>query len=108
MKLNWSIENKTRTTFILVILLVILIGLFAYRNTLNFLSGNQTILQTLQVIDEFQVMDSTLVDVENAQLEYLLTSDSAYIQRYTDAHGQVVQKHANLKNLLGNDPTQKD
>src|SRR4051812_37881924 len=106
--MNWSIEQKTRLTFILVILLVILIGFLSYRSTLNFITANQSVTHTRSVLDELQGTLSSVQDVQAAQLAYLLTGNTIYLDQYNALDGLVAQHLATLRDLTVDEPIQQD
>jgi PAS domain S-box-containing protein len=106
--MNWSIEQKTRLTFVLVILLVILIGFFSYRSTINFITANQSVTHTRAVLDELQGTLSSIQDVQAAQLAYLLTGNAIYLDHYNALNGLVAQHLTALRNLTLDEPTQQD
>ena len=105
--MNWSIEQKTRLTFILVILLVIAIGFLSYRSTITFITANQSVSHTRQILDELQGTLSSVQDVQAAQLEYMLTGNELYLQQYDALNGQIPQHLTNLGNLTTDEPTQQ-
>ena len=105
--MNWSIEQKTRITFILVILLVVLIGFFSYRSTINFITANQSVTHTRQVLDELQATLASVQDVQAAQLSYLLTGNSLYLEQYNSLNGQVDQHLTTLRDLTTDEPMQQ-
>jgi PAS domain S-box-containing protein len=105
--MNWSIEQKTRLTFVLVILLVILIGFFSYRSTINFITANQSVTHTRAVLDELQGTLSSVQDVQAAQLAYLLTGNAIYLDHYNALNGLVAQHLTTLRNLTVDEPTQQ-
>ena len=105
--MNWSIEQKIRLTFILVILLVVLIGFLAYRSTINFISANRIVLHTRQILDELQSSLTAAMDVQTAQLDYMVTEDATYIQVYNSLNGKVAQHLTALRSLTTDEPTQQ-
>jgi len=105
--MNWSIEQKTRLTFILVILLVIAIGFLSYRSTITFITANQSVSHTRQILDELQGTLSSVQDVQAAQLEYMLTGNELYLRQYSTLNGQIPQHLTNLGNLTTDEPTQQ-
>ena len=97
--MKWSIEQRTRTTFILVILLVIVIGFSSYRSTINFISANQTVSHTRQILDEIQATVTSILSIEVAQLDYITREDDVSLQAYHALDGQVEQHVSNLISL---------
>jgi PAS domain S-box-containing protein len=107
--LKASIERKTQVTFILVTLFVVLIGFFAYRNTLNFVNGNQVVLRTRQILDALHSTLTASLDVQNARMNYSLTGDEIFAEQYGDDRQRAVESLAELTPLIdGEDPEQQE
>ena len=102
--MNWSIEQKTRFTFILVTALVVLIGFFSYRSTLNFITANQTVTHTREILDELQSTLASVQDVQAAQLSYMVTGNSLYLEQYDSLSVQIAPHLATIRNLTIDEP----
>jgi PAS domain S-box-containing protein len=107
-RLKGSIERKTQVTFILVTLFVVLIGFFAYRNTLNSVNNNQTVLHIRQILDALHETLTASLDLQNNQLNYLLAGDAVYAERIAAGRQRITDALVILTDLIGDDADQQE
>lgn len=106
--MNWSTETKTRVTFLVVGALVVVVGIFSYQNARSFIETNSLIAFTHNVL---KLEDDTLIalgNLEAAQVDYLLTGDVVYRERYNSSRAEVLDRLTTLRTLLANSVTQME
>lgn len=65
-----------------VLIIISVVGVFAYRSTQRLIENARQVAQTHQVLESLAALLSTLRDAESGQRAYLLTGDSRHLQGY--------------------------
>ncbi|HEY1012802.1 MAG TPA: response regulator [Herpetosiphonaceae bacterium] len=101
-------NRKARAGMAATLALLLLIGVFAYRNT-NALIGNAaSVTQSYRVLASLENLLSLLKDAETGQRGYLLVGDPAYLEPYRAATNQIDLEFAALELLVGDNPAQRE
>ena len=96
-----AIGTSTTVSFALLIALVVVNAIIAYRN-LDILHGiDQQVTQTHNVLTALQELLSAVKDAETGQRGYVITGRSSYLQPYHEAVAVVQERQDRLKHLAG-------
>lgn len=100
-----------RTKFILAfslsILILVVIGVFAYRNTNDYRSATDWTSHTREVISQAQIILSDVQEIETAQRGFVITGEERYLKPYEDGLRDIEKSYLLLKNLISDNPSQQ-
>ena len=96
----------TLIAFIIAVLAIILVAGLSYGALESSLESSRRVAHTLQVVEQFQALLSTLQDAETGQRGYLLTGNETYLGPYTNARDALANEFANARRLLAGNSEQ--
>ena len=102
-----SLEKKIPLAFLLAIILLIVLAVFAYRSVSAL---DETIKLEIHAQEVVQKLDSILInttDVETGMRGYVLTGKEDFLGPYQNAEEQAKENIAALRRLVSSSPTQK-
>jgi PAS domain S-box-containing protein len=76
--------------------------------TARFVQKNDQVRRSMRVIDDLDLLLSTIKDAETGQRGFLLTGDDSYLEPYRAALGALDGKLAQLAQLLEAEPSQRE
>jgi len=94
-----TIPQKIWTGFCLTFLILVIMSTVSYRNSNNLVATAERVKHTHEVLGSLVRVLSLLQDAEVGQRGYLLTSDKAYLEPYSDALNQISLEVAHLTTL---------
>lgn len=101
-------DKVWRVAFALAIVLLLIIGAFAFQRLFSLADANEQLGETYKAIDEINLLLSNIKDAETGQRGYLLTEDKSYLEPYNSAIQQIPQIEERLQSLTINDAAQRD
>ncbi|MDQ3705014.1 MAG: PAS domain S-box protein [Chloroflexota bacterium] len=103
---GWSVERKVFGGFAVALLVLVVVGSFAFYNGAMVISGHRLVRHTQEVLAQLGVTYSTVQDAETNQRGYLLTGEESYLAPYR-ADVQTVSSHlAILRKMTADNPRQ--
>src|SRR5687768_4483191 len=105
--MKMSLEKKIPLAFLLAIILLIILAVFAYRSVAAL---DETIKLEIHAQEVVQKLDSVLIntmDVETGMRGYVLTGKEDFLGPYQSAEQQARENVAALRRLVSDSPTQK-
>ena len=102
-----SVETAILAGFGLAVLILVVVGVLAYRATLNVEAAADDRAHLNQVRFTIQSVLSLLQDAETGQRGYLITGDQSYLEPYNRALAQVSAATASLRALTAGQPAQQ-
>jgi signal transduction histidine kinase len=107
-KIAWSTEREVLFSLVIVLLLVILGGVVAFRQVSYYATTLQAIDHSRQIAGAAESVYRNLVSAESSQRNYLVSGDAAYLDIYNENIQNTQITRARLLALLDGDPTQVD
>lgn len=105
--MKMTLEKKIPLAFLLAIILLIVLAVFAYRSVSTL---DETIALEIHAQEIVQKLDSVLInmiDVETGVRGYILTGKEGFLEPYTNAEQRSRESIAALRRLVSNSQTQK-
>lgn len=99
--------NRTlRLGYGLSVLLLAVLGLFAYLTVDKLLSSNREMARSSQIVSRLQELISTMKDAETGQRGYLLTGNPVFLEPYQGSYQKAMTLTAELEKLTSGDAVQ--
>lgn len=105
--MKWTVGVKIGSTFALAWLLLLLIGFFSYRNTVQLIETAGLVSHTNQVRFELADLLSHVQDAETGQRGYVMTGQERYLEPYTAGVGQTKGSLQRVRQLTADNPNQQ-
>jgi methyl-accepting chemotaxis protein len=105
--MRWSIGGKTAAGFGISMVIVVVLGVVAYRSTRSMLQTSLQVTHTHDVLQQIERVVSTLKDAETGQRGYILTGVDAFLEPYTAATERVQGEVQELRRLTADNPAQQ-
>ena len=105
--MNSPIERRLIGVFGLVLLIVLAIQFLSFMTVRQLLDNDAQVTHSYTVLNEAQILLTTLVDAEAGQRGYLITGQEPYLQPYNSAVGAFNDHLARLKSLTSDNPDQQ-
>lgn len=106
--MSWTFGRKLALGFALAVLTIGLIGISGYRSTANLIEDTRWVNHTHEVTGALDGFVNGLIDAENQQRAYLLTSDESLIDVYRTRVAEAQQYLATVKRLTADNPRQQE
>ena len=103
----WTFGRKIGLGFALSFVLLLAIGIVAYRSVDTLMRASYSVSRTHQVIEHVTATLSQLKDAETGQRGYILTGEDAYLEPYRAAVAAVGKVVAELRTLTADSPSQQ-
>lgn len=94
-------------TFSLSILILLIVGAYAYQSTKQYKSSSEWVSHTQNVINEGQSILLNVEDIETAQRGYVITANEKFLIPYKNGVNELPRAHLRLSQLLHDNPAQK-
>ncbi|MCF4966563.1 GAF domain-containing protein [Nostoc sp. CMAA1605] len=94
--------------FGLASIILILIGLVHYQNTIALINSSNQVITTQETINTLEELLSKIKDAETGQRGYILTGKESYLQSYQEALTEVQPEMENLRNLISDQSQQQN
>lgn len=103
----WTFGRKIAAGFALAFLLLLGIGLVAYRSITVLTSTSRLVTHTHQVLEHVAEVLSLLKDAETGQRGFVITSDESFLEPYQSATGNLPTVVKELRELTSDNPNQQ-
>ncbi|WP_224095423.1 GAF domain-containing protein [Nostoc sp. MS1] len=94
--------------FGLASVILIIIGLVHYQNTIALINSSNQVKNTQETINSLEKFLSQIKDAETGQRGYILTGEERYLQSYQEAITEVKPKIENLRDLISDKSQQQN
>jgi PAS domain S-box-containing protein len=101
-----SLPTKTLAGFCIAISATVVVGLLSYLALRANTDSADRVTHSLKVLEQLQLLLSTVEDAETSQRGFLLTGDEKYLRPYTKAHTLLAGEIASARVLMAIDPEQ--
>lgn len=98
---------KIVLTFSLSILILVVVGGYAFQSTRQYKSSSELVSHTKEVINEAQSMLLSIVDIETAQRGYIITANEKFLIPYKEGLVSLPKSNIKLKQLVRDNPSQR-
>lgn len=102
-----SLDKKIPIAFLLAIILMIVLAVFSYRSVTSL---DAAIKQEILTQEILQKLDQVLINTINAETGtrgFIITGKESFLEPYNNAGQEIRENIASLRELLSNNPTQK-
>ncbi|WP_343632821.1 CHASE3 domain-containing protein [Fluviicola sp.] len=99
---------KIVLTFALSILVLVIVGAYAYQSTKQYKNSSEWVNHTQEVINEAQSILLNVEDIETAQRGYVITADEKFLIPYKDGVAELPKAHLKLNQLVHDNPPQRE
>jgi methyl-accepting chemotaxis protein len=103
----WTFGRKIAAGFTLSFLLLLGIGMVAYRSINLLTTTSHLVTHTHDVLEHIDGMVSLLKDAETGQRGYVITGDESYLEPYNAALGSIPGVVKELRALTADNPNQQ-
>ena len=103
----WTFGRKIAAGFTLSFLLLLAIGVVAYRGINSLTRTSDLVTHTHQVLEHTAEMVSLLKDAETGQRGYVITGEDAFLDPYQSALGDLPRVVKELRELTADNPNQQ-
>lgn len=98
---------KIVLTFSLSILILLIVGGYAYQSTRQYKNSSEWVSHTQEVINEAQSILLSVEDIETAQRGYVITADEKFLIPYKEGINSMPKAHMRLSQLVHDNPSQR-
>lgn len=103
----WTFGRKIAAGFALAFLLLLGIGLVAYRSITSLASTSRLVTHTHLVLEHVAEVLSLLKDAETGQRGFVITGDESFLEPYQSATGNMHTVVKELRELTSDNPNQQ-
>jgi methyl-accepting chemotaxis protein len=103
----WTFGRKVAAGFALSFLLLLGIGIVAYRSINSLTTTSHLVTRTHDVLEHIDEVVSLLKDAETGQRGYLITGDESYLEPYQAAVNRIPIVAKQLRELTADNPSQQ-
>jgi methyl-accepting chemotaxis protein len=107
MKINMSIGTRILAGYAVVLLVVGVVGVVAYRATTELIDSAKLVARSHKLKETVADLFSTLKDAETGQRGFVLTGQERYLEPYTAALGRMDRLIDEVRDLTSDDPEQQ-
>ena len=104
---GWTVRRLLATAILLAVSALAVIGAVSYVQITTLISARAPIERSHQVLEDIDALLTSLTSAETGQRGYLLTGDASYLRPYAEAIGQIDDRVAGLRELVGDNPRQQ-
>jgi len=105
--MKWTIGTKIGGGFILALAALLIIGGVSYRSTTGLIETAALVDHSHQVIENLELLLSTMKDAETGQRGFLITGAERYLEPYNAAIGRSAQILTDVRGLTQDNPNQQ-
>lgn len=102
-----SLDNVTKWSFGLALVILSAIGVFSYRSETGFIESSRRVSSNYEVIETLEDLTTEVVDVESAARGYVVAGEDFYLDPYYSALKDVDQTIGRLKKLTADNARQR-
>ena len=102
--MKWPIEKKIATGFGLSLIILIIIGIVSYRNSLNFIETSRLETKAHVIVKKLEIVRIEITDAETGQRGYIITGDERYLEPYHAATANIDQEVKELREMTRDNP----
>jgi CHASE3 domain sensor protein len=106
--MRWSTEKSIALGVILILLILIINVATSYKATNDLIENERLVIRAHIVLAELESTLSTMRDAETGARGYVITGNEDYLESYKDALRIIDARLDNLKDLLDDNPAQRD
>jgi PAS domain S-box-containing protein len=106
--MKWSIERTATTGFGLALVMVVAIGVVAYRSGQDFIETNRLVTHTIEILGGLEATISDVVNAESGQRGYIITGDESYLEPPPIVAARLNGRLQHLRVLTADNPDQQD
>src|ERR1700722_16705372 len=103
----WTFGRKIAAGFTLAFLLLLGIGMVAYRSISSLANTSQSITHTYKVLENVAEVFSLMKDAETGQRGYIITADDAFLEPYQTGAAGVPAVIKDLRQLTSDNASQQ-
>ncbi|MBI3529214.1 MAG: CHASE3 domain-containing protein [Betaproteobacteria bacterium] len=107
MNKNWTFGRKIATGFVVSSVLLVGIGLVAYRSIDLLITTSSSVAHTHKVLEEIAGVLSLLKDAETGQRGFIITGDEGFLEPYLNGRDAVPKLLKDLRELTADNPDQQ-
>jgi PAS domain S-box-containing protein len=105
--MKWSIERTTTVGFALALIMVVVIGVVAYRTGEEFVETNRRVTHTVEILGELEAAFSDVAIAESGQRGYIITGDPSYMEPHEQVAARLEERLQRLRVLTADNPNQQ-
>ncbi len=105
--MRWSIAGKTAAGYSVAMVIVLALGVVAYRSGRSALLTSRQVTHTYDVLHQIERLLSKLIDAETGVRGYIITGLDSFLEPYTSALPQVTGDFDELRRLTADNPAQQ-
>jgi CheY-like chemotaxis protein/CHASE3 domain sensor protein/putative methionine-R-sulfoxide reductase with GAF domain len=102
-----GLEKKILSGFVICSLMLLLVGVISFRNSEKFISSNQWVNHTHEVLNEFEQIRVSFIDAETGERGYIITGDESYLEPFNSAKSKIFEHLDKIKKLTVDNPGQQ-
>jgi signal transduction histidine kinase len=101
-----TFKNKVIAGFGSALTILILVGVLSYRSMVQSDKDRDWLTHSLIVIAKLDSVLNNMLEIESDERGYILAGEAAYLGTYSMAHDRVHQNLKDIRDLIGDNPTQ--
>ena len=105
--MNLTIGRRILIGFIGCALILVGVAIFAFKNSAKFITSNDSINHTNQVLFEFEQILVTSIDAETGTRGFIITGDRNFLKPFINANAKGVEHLDKVKELTKDNPNQQ-
>ena len=102
-----TLSRKIMIGFIGCALVLFGVSIFSYKNNQKFIESNAWVDHTNQVLNEFQLITTSTLDVETGARGYVITGSDNYLEPFTKASTKIYTQINKVRSLTKDNPVQQ-
>jgi PAS domain S-box-containing protein len=102
-----AVGNKIAAGFAATLLVMAVIGAYAYRSTMAFVGDSERAEHSRRVLGELKELLSLAQDLELGSRGYVITGKEEYLEPYRHASSEIGRQLATLSNFVADSPEQR-
>jgi two-component system, sensor histidine kinase and response regulator len=106
--MRWSLERKVIAGLLAGLCILMVVGVLAYRSTVQFLQVTERRAQTHLVLEKLENLLAHITDTETGVRGYIVTGKKRFLEPYQNALAVLTEERIELRRLLGEIPEQKE
>lgn len=102
-----TLGKKILIGFVFCVFILFGVSLFSFKNSEKFVSTNEWVNHTHEVLYEFEQIMAYSSDAETGSRGFIITGDRAFLEPYSDARLKIFQHISVVKELTKDNPVQQ-
>ncbi len=102
----WSIEKKVLAGFVFALLLILILGGYTYRSTVEYAKSAEWVDHSQKVRTALSELNKSVIDAEAAQRNYIITGLDSQLVQYQASDALAREQYAFLLNFVADNPEQ--